>query len=69
MSLSDPRRHRQALLEGLSDDGLEELAVRLVIPDYPQAHRIRGVERRENRERGGARSVIASVTCEGGAKQ
>ncbi len=35
----DPSRYRQTLLDALTDDGLEELTLRLVRPDYPQARR------------------------------
>jgi hypothetical protein len=36
---TDPVRYRQFLLEALTDDGLEELTLRIVRPDYPHAHR------------------------------
>lgn len=36
---SDPVRYRQSLIDALTDDGLEELTLRLVRPDYPCAHR------------------------------
>jgi hypothetical protein len=41
MSMVDPNRYRAALvlLASLSDDGLEDLALRLVRPDYPDAYR------------------------------
>jgi len=42
MSLSDSTRYLQRLLNALTDDGLEELTLRLVKPDYLDAHRIRG---------------------------
>jgi hypothetical protein len=41
MSLIDPQRHRERLVQSLSDDGLEELVLRLVRPGYPEAHRTR----------------------------
>src|SRR4051794_22968160 len=36
---ADPVRYRQSLLDALTDDGLEELTLRLVKPDYPEARR------------------------------
>lgn len=42
MGLSESRRYLQRLLDALSDDGLEELTLRLLTPDYPDAHRVRG---------------------------
>lgn len=36
---ADPVRYRQSLLDALTDDGLEELTLRLVKPEYPRAHR------------------------------
>ncbi len=37
----NPVRHRQQLIRGLDDDGLEELTLRYVRPDHPDAHRTR----------------------------
>jgi hypothetical protein len=41
MSMIDPNRYRAALvlLASLSDDGLEDLVLRLVRPDHPKAYR------------------------------
>jgi hypothetical protein len=36
---ADPGRYRQSLLDSLTDDGLEELTLRLAEPDYPNAYR------------------------------
>lgn len=36
---ADPVRYRQSLLDALTDDGLEELTLRLVNPEYPRARR------------------------------
>ena len=36
---AEPTRYRQSLLEALTDDGLEELTLRLVRPEYAQARR------------------------------
>lgn len=41
MSLIDPQRHRERLVQSLSDDGLEDLVLRFVRPCYPEAHRTR----------------------------
>lgn len=41
MSLIDPQRHRERLVQSLSADGLEDLGLRLVRPRYPKAHRTR----------------------------
>jgi hypothetical protein len=35
----DPARYRQTLLDSLTDDGLEELTLRLARPKHPDAHR------------------------------
>lgn len=40
--MSDSLRYRQRLLDAVTDDGLEELTLRLFKPDYPDAHRVRG---------------------------
>ena len=37
----NPARHREQLIRGLDDDGLEELTLRYVKPNYPEAHRTR----------------------------
>lgn len=37
----NPTRHREQLIRGLDDDGLEELTLRYVRPDHPGAHRTR----------------------------
>jgi hypothetical protein len=42
MGLNDSKRYLQRLLDALTDEGLEELTLRLVKPNYPNAHRIRG---------------------------
>lgn len=42
MALADPHRHIQSLLNGVTDEGLEDLALRIVKPEYPDAHRVRG---------------------------
>lgn len=42
MALTDPQRHIQRLLDALTDEGLEDLTHRLVKPEYPDAHRVRG---------------------------
>jgi hypothetical protein len=34
-----PQRHREQLIRGLDDDGLEELTLRLARKEYPEAHR------------------------------
>lgn len=36
-----PQRHREQLVRGLDEDGLEELALRLARKEYPDAHRTR----------------------------
>jgi hypothetical protein len=35
----DPIRYRQTLLDSVTDDGLEELTLRLARDEYPAAHR------------------------------
>jgi len=42
MAFTDPQRHIQRLLDALTDEGLEDLTHRLVKPEYPEAHRVRG---------------------------
>ncbi|MFZ1153938.1 MAG: hypothetical protein WAN93_03430, partial [Solirubrobacteraceae bacterium] len=39
MSMIDPQRYRALLVLSLDDAGLEELVLRLVLPDYPDAYR------------------------------
>jgi hypothetical protein len=43
MTFGDPQKYRErlVLLSSLRDDGLEELVLRLVKPEYPDAHRTR----------------------------
>ena len=42
MALSDSLRYRQRLLDAITDEGLEDLALRLLTDGYPDAHRVRG---------------------------
>jgi hypothetical protein len=37
----NPARHREQLIRGLDDEGLEELTLRYFKPDHPDAHRTR----------------------------